>query len=184
MEIQITAAGIAEAEDIIYNLRTPSAMNRVLGPSLLAQARVARDFARRPNRRRKSGDDFRDRTQAERAAAGFPNARGLRKTIRAVGATAIYGGKRFRNGRAAVFAGGRGARQAYLVHDGHGGPWPARPYRFLRRAVLRTSEAGFEAFIGKARVLYARLAVSARMSTAGRINVTARTVSRRARSRR
>ena len=185
MDVRISAAGVFEAEAIIRALRSGPAQNRVLGPSLLAWARVVRDFARRPNRAsRARSDDFRDRTPAERARAGFPSARGLRKSIRAVGVTANYSGRRYRRGRAAVTAGGTGARQAYLVHEGHGGPVTARPYRYLRRAYLNQQQRGLDAFLGVARERFARLAASLRSRPPTTISsVQARTISRRHRSR-
>ena len=178
--LDVHIGGVAELEQSLSGLASGSAMNRVLAPSLLAQARVARDFARRPNRAR-GGDDFRDRTPSERALAGFPKAKGLRKSIRASGALAYYAGIRYRRGRATVSAGGPGARQAFLVHEGHAGPRPARPYRFLRRAIYETESAGIRAFSTTAREKYVKVVGSIRQSRRGNISVIARTISRRKR---
>ena len=105
------------------------------GPALGRMARVvrlaakARDFVFRDRRRRLG-------YPSSLAAGDF---RDLRQSIRSRRISGKYGGRRFRSGRAAVFVGGSGARQGFLVEEGHGGPRPARPYPFLRQALLNTA---------------------------------------------
>ena len=176
MDIKISSAGVAEATAIIAALTSGPSQNKVLGPSLRAQAVVVSKFVRLPNKQKGAGDDFADRTPAERAAAGFPGARGLRKSIKATGLAANYGGRKYKAGRAAVRAGGKGARHSFLVHDGHGGPRPARPYRFLRRAMLEKEQEALAAFLKTARARFALVATVSRKSGVG---AASRTISRR-----
>ena len=121
----------------------PSFANRLLGPSLLAAARVVRAAAR------KRDFGFTDRTGR------------LRQSIHAAGTGARYFGRRYKRGRAGVFAGGRyaGAAQAHLVERGHAGPRPARPHPYLSTALEQTFTAQAVAFEARARTLFNRLLI-------------------------
>ena len=180
-DIRLDVYGIADIEAALGAIGRPAFQARMLGPSLGAMASIVRAKAKR------RGFGFRDR----RSSLGYPpelntgTFRDLRATIRSRRIAARYGGQRFKSGRAAVFAGGSGARQAFLVHEGHGGPRPARPKRFLRKALLQ-SRAGMEqAFIATMRRRFPAMAASiARVSRTRSIQASyARTVSRRARRR-
>ena len=90
------------------------------GSALFKQSRVVRKRARKRN-------------------YGFRDRRGrLRLTIRSRRIPGRYGRRVYKRGRAEVVAGAEGARQAYLVEAGHGGPWPARPHPYLARALRET----------------------------------------------
>lgn len=49
-----------------------------------------------------------------------------------------------------LVAGGRGAKQAFLVHQGHGGPRAARGRPFMTDALLDTKEQIYETYIRQA----------------------------------
>ena len=70
----------------------------------------------------------------------------LRKSIRARRIAGTYYGRKYKRGRAQVFAGGTGARQAFLVHQGHGPPVVSRPYRYLVRALDSTTGRQMQVF--------------------------------------
>ena len=100
----------------------------LFGPALAAQARVIRD------RSKVSNFKFTDRSGR------------LRRSIQVSRIPAKYGGRRYKAGRAGVYAGGqiRGgreptlARYAHLVERGHGGPIVARARAFLRVPIFST----------------------------------------------
>ena len=114
--VHITIAGDREIEAAFRALRSPRAQARFVGPGLLAGARVVR------KRAAVRGFGFTDRSGR------------LRATIRA---RRVYSGSRRGRGSvvaaAGVLAGGRGARQAFLVERG---TRFARPHRYLRRALI------------------------------------------------
>ena len=141
----------------------PSLENRVWPQSLRAAAVVIARVARRLDY------GFRDRTKR------------LRRSIRVVGIPAIYGGRRYKRGRAAVFAGGEGARQAYLVERGHGGPVKSPPYPYLGRALLESEQEQYNAFVERAKIRFPSAVAHARRRRSGAGAVTARTFARRAR---
>lgn len=120
----------------------PSFANRLLGPSLAAAADVVRDRARERNY------GFTDRSGA------------LRKSIRTRRIPAVYFGRRYRTGRAGVFAGRRRQARpddpfyALFVERGHGGPRPAPPYPYLDRALVETQTEQHYAFSQKAEELF------------------------------
>ena len=90
------------------------------GAALFKQSRVVRKAARKRH-------------------YGYRDRRGkLRRTIRSRRIPGRYGRRVYKRGRAEVVAGAQGARQAYLVERGHGGPWPAKPYPYLERALRET----------------------------------------------
>lgn len=123
------------------------------GPSLGRAAAVVR-------RRAKSANFvFRDRRgpRGEGTGPGEGKYKSLRQSIRSRRISGGYGGRRFRHGRAAVYAGGPGARQAHLVHEGHGGPWKARPYPFIRLAQMITEAEQESAFGERMKELFPRL---------------------------
>ena len=60
-------------------------------------------------------------------------------------------GRRRRPTPARLTAGGFGARQAYLVEEGHGGPAPASAHSYLRAAFNATIRAQGRAALAKAR---------------------------------
>ncbi len=163
-DVRLDAFGI-EAIDQALSEMGPSFQARLLGPSLAASARVVRDAARKTT-------VFEDRTGR------------LRRSLRVGRITARYGGKRFRRGRAAVFAGGQRERapHAALVERGHGGPFPARPHPFLFTALLQTEARQATAFVTRARMLFPRLVRDFQSRTnLGSISTVSRTIARRRR---
>lgn len=164
VSVSVDVFGLQDIE-IAINEMGPSFMNRLLGPSLHATARVVRDAVRRTT-------EFQDRTGR------------LRRSFRAGRIPAQYGGKRFRRGRAAVFAGGRQERapHAHLVERGHGGPYPAAPHPYLFRALVQTEAQQAVAFVTKARMLFPRLVADFQArSNLGSISTVSRTIARRRR---
>lgn len=115
--VDVQAFGIEDVQLALRRLGDGGTIARTVGPALGRAAAVVRVAAKRRN------FVFTDRTGR------------LRRSIRSRRVPAVYAGRRYRSGRAAVFAGGQGARQAYLVEAGHGGPRPARPYPYLSRAL-------------------------------------------------
>ena len=112
----------------------------LFGPALAAQARVIRDRSKTPNFK------FTDRSGK------------LRRSIQVNRIAAKYAGRRYKIGRAGVYAGGqiRGgreptlARYAHLVERGHGGPVVARARAFLRvplYSTLTEQQAAFSASV-------------------------------------
>ena len=174
----ITITGLSELNATLAELG-PAAQRFVFGPALTAQARVVAKAARRL----RPPEGFNDSKRATRGVA-----RGarlvqvrLRKTIRTRQRRATYGGRKYQRGRAAVYAGGQGARHGYLVHEGHGGPRPARPYRYLTNAILKTQNQQLVAFSDKARQRFPAAVLSARRTGAASAAVASRTVARRGR---
>ena len=154
---------------------------RLLGPALGRMARVVRIAARQRD------FVFRDR----RRRLGYPSELGggrfrdLRASIRTRRIVGTYGGRRYRTGRAAVFAGGSGARQAHLVEEGHGGPRPARPHRYLRTALFGTRSRQSSEFQANLRRRFPAVAarIAQRQQTYSVQASFGRTIARRARSR-
>lgn len=88
------------------------------------------------------------RRRARRRRYGYNDITGrLRRSIRVVRER----GKNSSISR--LTAGAVGARQAYLVEAGHGGPFPARPHPYLKRALRETLPKQRAAVIEKARVV-------------------------------
>ena len=164
--LSLEVFGLEEVQAAISRMGPPL-LNRLLGPSLGAAAAVVRDRART------KGLGFTDETGR------------LRASIRSGRLAARYGGRRYKRGRAGVFAGGEGARQAYLVEAGHGGPYPAAPRSYLFRALLETESLQMGAFSSKAREIFPRLAAQIAATGTGRGRATGalygRTLARRAR---
>ena len=162
--VRIAVVGLRELAAAIRDLG-PAAERGVIAPGLAAMARIVR----RSSRMRDFG--FVDRT------------RSLRSSIRSRQVAARYGGRRYARGRSAVFAGGSGARQAYLVEAGHGGPQPAEPHPFLTRALIETQDAQYSAFVARARERFPIVVsqVARRAGALRRISVFSRTVARRGR---
>lgn len=161
----------------------PGFIAAMVGPALGRSAAVLRRTAKRRN------FIFRDRRGPRDGTTGpgVGRWRSLRQSIRSARIPAWYGGRHYRRGRAAVFAGGPGAKQAYLVEAGHGGPRPAKPYPYLKEAAMRSDNEQEDAYTSKLRELFPVLV--RRFSGGGgggRRRVTsvyARTVSRRGRGR-
>ena len=176
MEAEIDVMGLAGIEAVLREARTPSVINQAVAPGLGAIANAVRRHAKQRN------FVFTDRFGPRR---GTPKYRSLRQSIRARRIPGYYGGRRYKTGRAAVFSGGDGAQQAHLVHEGHGGPWPARPYRFLRRAIAQTKGAQARAFEDSLRRRWPRIAARIAKNNRGLSTaaVFGRTVARRGRSR-
>ena len=172
-QVSLEIVGLGEIEAAIQEFTNPRCIGALMGPSLLAAARVVRLQARKKN------FEFTDRTGR------------LRRSIRSRRIAARYLGRRVRGGQAAVFAGRQGARQAYLVHEGHGppvGPQGSPPYRFLTEAVVRTQGGQATAFGQKAREVFPNIArryirAAGLRGGASRDAVFGRTVARRARGR-
>ena len=125
----------------------PGYAARLIGPGLGAAANVVRRRAARRDfgftDRRGAGQRVLPsgrRATNRRGRDTQGRFRSLRASIRARRIRGRYGGRSFRSGGAAVFAGGDGARQAYLVEAGHGGPFPARPHPYLIRAMLQSRD--------------------------------------------
>ena len=171
-EFTISIAGDDQVRQGLRSL-TPRLANFVIAPALGAMARVVWKLARQ------RGYGFQD-------ATGTSDVR-LRSTLRLRRISAYYGEgnerRRYRRGRAAVIAGGRGARQSYLVERGHRGPRPARPHPFLGRSLLDTQQQQFAAFVGKARERFSMAVVTAARDGRSRGASFGRTLSRRARAR-
>ena len=190
-EIEVATYGIRDIEAAIREMG-PGFEARLLGPALGRMAAIIRQTAKTrgygfKDRRRRLGypDELADEPPGVDGGA-TRRYRDLRQSIRSPRIPARYGGRRYKTGRAAVFAGGPGARQAHLVEEGHGGPRAAPPYSFLREAALKTRSAQSTEFMARVRrdfprlirrVMRSRLTYSAQHSYA-------RTVARRARSRR
>lgn len=155
----------------------PSFEQRVYGPSLGAMAAVVRKRARQRNYGFDDGTGVRPFDRAR----GRDSSVRLRSTIRSRRIAAYYSGRRYKSGRAAVFAGGPGARHAHLVERGHGGPFPARPHPFLTRALIDTQQQSYTAFVNKVRE---RFPIAVRMAMrrgSARATVAGRTFARRGR---
>lgn len=146
--IRVRVSGI---DNVIRNFNElgPKFLGRLLGPALRSQARIIRRQAKKKNY------GFTDRNGLFR---GQPRFQSLRQSIRDRPLVGYYGGRKYRSGRAAVFAGGRGARQAHLVEFGHGGPFPASPHPFIRRALFETLPLQNQAFGNSVRKRWPRLA--------------------------
>ena len=160
----------------------PKIANRVFGPSLGKMAAVVRDRVKRTkNFGFRDGRGVRPADRAE----GITRSVRLRSTIRVRRIRAYYGGQPYKRGKAAVYAGGKGARHAYLVHAGHGGPRPARPHPYLTEARDQTQAQQGAAFYAEAsRRLPQAIASSSREArTRTRVSSISRTVSRRHRRR-
>lgn len=168
VEVRVDTVGIQAVREAL-NRMGPSFQNRLLGPALGAAADVVRRQARM------RGFGFTDRNAPREGPRRFKS---LRQSIRARRIAAIYEGRRFKRGRAAVFAGGDGARQAHLVELGHEGPQPARPHSFLAASAILTAGRQAAAVAESARARFPRLAAELR-ARAGRNAVS--TVARRRR---
>lgn len=186
--VSVSVFGIQELQGAFNDLG-PGPQARLLGPALGRMANVLRRFAARRSYIADSGG-FNDRRRLlsypERLNTG--RYKDLRASIRARRIVGTYGGRRYPKSRAAVFAGGRGsgAAQAHLVEAGHGGPRPAPPRRYLYNAVLATRGQQSAAFqVNMRRRMPQYLArISRKTATFSAQHSFARTVSRRARSRR
>jgi len=172
-QVAVEVYGLGSIEAAINEFMNPRCVGALLGPSLLEAAKVVRHRARQRN------FEFTDRTGR------------LRKSIRSRRIAARYLGRRVRGGRAAVFAGAAGARQAYLVHEGHGppvGPQGSPPYAFLTEALLQTQGGQGTAFTRKAEEVFPNIArryilAAGRRGGTSRDAVFGRTVARRGRRR-
>ena len=160
---------------------TPQMANRVFGPALAAAAMVARARARTRNFVFKDGRGVR---RFDRRADRSRSVR-LRSTIRVRRVRAYYDGRRYPKGRAAIYAGRRRALHGFLVHEGHGGPHPARPHPFLTTAVNQTIARQRTAFL---RVADEKMNMSIRIAdrrgwSRRNVQTFGRTVARRGRRR-
>ena len=157
-----------------------------LGPALQAQVypqalRAAAVVIARKARIRDYGFTDGEGVRPFDAAQGLSESVRLRSTIRTVGIPAYYQGRRYLKGRSAVHAGGPGARHAYLVEAGHGGPQPARPHPYLVAALLDTADRQLQAFVQRARARFPLAVARAARRRTGLGASTARTIARRAR---
>lgn len=163
-QIRIDVFGIEGVDEALRQMGG-TFQSRLLGSALLASARVVRNAARKTM-------EFQDRTGR------------LRKSIRSVRIPAFYQGKRFRRGRAAVYAGGQSQRapHAHLVERGHGGPQPAPPHPFIFNALIQTEAQQAQAFARQARRMFPRLVRDFQSrSNLGSISTVSRTIARRRR---
>lgn len=181
VDLRITVRGLRDMEESILRFG-PGFAAALVGPALGAAAREARVVAK------KRDFVFTDRRARRRRGPGgrFTS---LRQSIRSHRTTGIYGGVKYKRGRALLRAGGDGARQAYLVEAGHLGPRPARPYPFIKKAQRASEAAQEKSFYATLGRLYPLL-VRKYISRSGRGEVGAaeaiqrahsRTVARRAR---
>ena len=152
MTIQVTLStrDVRSLRRQIRNISSPGVLARASGISLRRMAAPIRKVARQRNfeftDRRGSGE----KGLSKNKQTG--KYRSLRSSIRIRGFPGRYGtARRYKNGRAAIFAGGPGARQAHLVHAGHGPPIVSKPYPFLRRAILIAQGAAATAFVSSMR---------------------------------
>lgn len=164
METRIEITGLDALLDMPETLG-PGFVANLVGGGLGAAANVVRNAARKQN------FVFKDDTGR------------LRKSIRARRTPAYYGGRRFKRGKATVFAGGEGARQAYLVEEGHGPPVTSPPYPYLMRAVLNTQSLQAQKFSDNVSRRFPVLVRRFMRRGTARGTVFGRTLARRARSR-
>ena len=176
VDLVINVTGLQEINASLTELG-PATQRFVFGPALTAQARVVAKLSRRL-RRPEGFNDSKNQARSVTRGGRTRNVR-LRSTIRTRQRRATYGGRQYQRGRAAVYAGGAGARQGYLVHEGHGGPRPAPPYRYLTNAVVRSQNEQMAAFAGKARERFPAAVLSARKTGTGTSAVFGRTIARR-----
>lgn len=121
MQVAITTDGVEELFRAIIALGGEAGQAYFVG--------VLSDIARVPRRlARQRNYGFTDRTGRLRKTI-----RQRQRTLRS--APSVLFGERYRQKLVSIYAGGRGARQAYLVEAGHGGPFPARPHPYLGRAL-------------------------------------------------
>ena len=176
-DFRVRVRGLGRLSVVLRGLG-PSFEQRVYAPALGAMAAVVR------KRAKKRDYGFEDGTEVR----PFDRARGrdssvrLRSTIRSRRIPAFYSGRRYKSGRAAVFAGGPGARHAHLVERGHGGPRPARPHPFLTRALIETQQLAYTEFVNTARRRFPiAVAQAMRRGSGGAGSVFGRTFARRRR---
>ena len=171
--IAIEVFGLGELEFAMREFRNPLCIGALVGPALGAGADVVAKRARVRN------FEFTDRSGR------------LRKSIRSRRIAARYLGRRVRGGRAAVYAGGAGARQAFQVHEGHGppvGPRGSPPYAYLTEALLQSQGDTGGAISRKAQEVFPTVArryivAAAKRGGTSRDAVFGRTVARRGRRR-
>ncbi len=173
-QVYVDLRGFQEIDAVLRNMSSRY-LALLLGPALGAMARVTRLRARSRNY------EFTDRYGDRGPGARYKS---LRESIRAHGVTAIYGGQRYRRGRAVLRAGGSGAQQAHLVERGHGGPFPARPHPFLLRSLMETASTQADRFMASVRRRHPSLArQAAARARAGGLTSATRTIARRGRRR-
>ena len=178
-EITVTVIGLEDVVETLAELG-PSLEARVYPQALRSAAVVVARRARLKDYGFKDGPGLRPFDRAQ----GRTESLRLRKTIRVEGIAAFYSGRRYKRGRAAVFAGAAGARHAYLVEAGHGppvGPQGSPPYPFLGRALLETADEQYNAFVVRARARFPAAVAAARKRRTGIGASTARTIVRRRR---
>ena len=175
-DFRVRVQGLGQIHRTISALG-PSFEQRILGPSLGAMAGVVRRRAGQKDFGFTDGTGVRPFDKAR----GKTESRRLRKTIRSRRIAAYYGGRRYKSGRAGVFAGGPGARHAHLVELGHGGPFPAKPHSFLVRALIETEAQGYTAFVRKAQERFGIAVAVAMRGRSARGAVSGRTFARRGR---
>ena len=167
---RIEATGFIQVYNAVQELG-PAMANAVYGPALFQMAKLVALKARTPNY------NFRDRSG------------NLRRTITPRRVSAYYFGRRYKRGRAKVFVGDPVAFYGFFVHQGHGGPIPAKPYRYLVNALDSTSRAQLEFFRISVRQNFPKAAARARArgqatvsrGPGGTISTFARTAARRGR---
>lgn len=134
--------------EILLNGFKFSFQAELFGPALATALRVPLAVSKRRNYR------FKDRSGS------------IRRSLHVARRPARYGGKKFKRGRAGLYAGGylsrgrepRIARHSQLVERGHLGPTPARPKGFVLQAFLSNQEAVAAAFYNSVRNRFPGLA--------------------------
>ena len=127
IDFDVQVSGFLQISASIEELG-PAMAQDMYGHSLFQMAKVIRQAAR------SRGFVYTDRTGR------------LRKSIRARRIAGTYFGRKYKRGRAQVHAGGAGARQAFLVHQGHSPPIVSQPYRYLVRAMDTTTARQMQVF--------------------------------------
>ena len=106
-DFRVGVRGLGQVSAVLRGLG-PSFEQRVYGPALGAMAAVVRKRAKSKDYGFKDGTGIRPFDRAR----GRDSSVRLRSTIRSRRIPAFYSGRRYKSGRAAVFAGGPGARHA------------------------------------------------------------------------
>ena len=137
LQLTIETNGVRNIGRKLQKMGNPAILARISGNALSASAlqlrNVAktRDFVFMDRRGARQGGRRGRNTQTGK----YPS---LRSSIRVARIPGYYGGRKYKRGRAGVYAGGSGSRQAHLVEAGHGGPWKAKPYPFIKKAALQS----------------------------------------------
>lgn len=174
MQVSIVVDGLDEAFATIIALGPVAAESYFVG--------VLSDVAAVPRARARTRNyGFTDRSGRLRGSI-----RKRQRTLR-ISPVMLPGG-RAKHKLVSIYAGRKGARQAWLVEMGHGGPFPARPHPYLRKALTETTGEMRAAMIESATRRWPAAVVKAiargqRARGSSRYATLGRTVARRGRRR-